>query len=64
MKLREIAPDERSFVVMLNFIIYYEIDNEEVKTVLRAEEHGGDDEMSWVLLDQAENEAAGSAGSS
>ena len=46
---------------MLNFIIYYEIDNEEVKTGLRAEEHGGDDEKSWVLLDQAENEAAGSS---
>jgi hypothetical protein len=34
----------------VNFVIHYEIDDQDVKTVLRAEEYGGNDEMSWVLL--------------
>jgi hypothetical protein len=34
-----------------NFIVYYDIDEEEVKTVLRASEHGGDEEGAWVLLE-------------
>ena len=40
--------------VKVNFIIYYEIDDQEIKTVLRAEEYGGDDYMSWVLLAAAD----------
>lgn len=43
----------------VNFIIYYEIDQEEIKTVLRMEEYGGDADSSWVLL-----QAASDAGSS
>ena len=38
----------------VNFIIYYEIDDEEVKTVLRAAEHGGDEDGAWVLLEPVE----------
>ena len=34
-----------------NFIVYYEIDDEEVKTVLRAVDHGGDEDGAWVLLE-------------
>ena len=31
--------------------MYYEIDDEEVKTVLRTAEHGGDEDGAWVLLE-------------
>ena len=37
-----------------NFNIFYEIDGEEVGSVLRADEYGGDDDFSWVLLEPAE----------
>ena len=37
-----------------NFIVYYEMDDEEVKTVLRAAEHGGDEEGAWVLIEPVE----------
>ena len=42
-----------------NFIVYYEIDDEEVKTVLRAAEHGGDEDSAWVLLEAVEQAVAG-----
>ena len=48
-----------------NFIVYYEIDDEEVKTVLRAVDHGGDEDGAWVLLEAVEAEepaAAAAAG--
>ena len=32
----------------VNFHIYYEIDEDEVKTVLRADEYDGEGEGSWV----------------
>ena len=35
----------------VNFIIYYEIDDEEVKTVLRTADYGGDEDGAWVLLE-------------
>ena len=35
----------------VNFLIFYDIDDEEVKTVLRAAEHGGDEDGAWVLLE-------------
>ena len=38
----------------VNFINYYEIDDEEVKTVLRAAEHGGEEDGAWVLLEPVE----------
>ena len=38
----------------MNFFIYYEIDDDEVKTVLRATEHDGDEDGAWVLLEPAE----------
>ena len=38
----------------VNFVVYYEIDAEEVNTVLRAAEHGGDEDGSWMLLEQVE----------
>ena len=34
-----------------NFNIYYEIDGEEVGSALRIDEYGGDEDVSWVLLD-------------
>jgi len=37
-----------------NFNIFYEIDGEEVASVLRADEYGGDEDFSWVLLEPAE----------
>ena len=36
-----------------------EIDDEEVKTVLRAAEHGGDEDSAWVLLEAVEQAVAG-----
>ena len=48
----------------INFYVYYEIDENEVRTLLRAEWYNGEDEGSWVLLepdaeplDTAEEEA-------
>ena len=34
-----------------NFNIYYELDGEEVGTALRADEYGGDEDFSWVMLE-------------
>ena len=36
-----------------NFYIHYEVDDEEVATVLRLEEHGGEKEFAWRLLEPA-----------
>ena len=36
-----------------NFNILYEIDGDEVGSVLRADEYGGDEEFSWVMLEPA-----------
>ena len=38
----------------VNFIVFYDIDGEEIKTVLRLSEYGGDDEGSWVMLEPVE----------
>ena len=38
----------------VNFIIHYEIDDEDVKTVLRMDVYDGDDEGTWVLLEPVE----------
>ena len=35
----------------INFYVYYEIDNDDVKTLLLADWYNGDDEGSWVLLE-------------
>ena len=47
----------------VNFLIFYEIDGDTVKTVLRSEDYGGEEDGSWVLLEpegsDAEAEAAG-----
>ena len=40
--------------VKVNFLIFYEIDQQDVKTVLRLAEYGGDEDMSWILLDKAQ----------
>ena len=43
--------------VLQNFYrqtFFYEIDGEEVGSVLRADEYGGDEDFSWVLLEPAE----------
>ena len=37
-----------------NFYIFYEIDAEEVSTMLRAEWYDGDEDGSWVLLESLE----------
>ena len=31
--------------------IYYEIDDDEVCSVLRLDEYGGDEDFSWVMLE-------------
>ena len=36
-----------------NFNIFYEIDGDEVGSVLRADEYGGDEEFSWMMLEPA-----------
>jgi hypothetical protein len=35
----------------VNFFIYYEIDGDEVKTVLRSSDYGGEGDGAWVLLE-------------
>ena len=46
--------------VKVNFFIFYELDQETVKTALRLEDYGGEDEDgSWVML---EENATGSTG--
>ena len=32
--------------------IYYELDQQTVKTVLRLSEYGGEEDMAWHLLDE------------
>jgi hypothetical protein len=63
-RIKERNTDARSYKMVdgkratVNFIIHYEIDDEEAKTVLRADEYGGDEDMSWVLLaEEAEGDA-------
>ena len=36
-----------------NFYVHYEVDDDEVATVLSLEDYGGDDECSWLLLEPA-----------
>jgi len=44
----------------INFFIFYEIDQDTVKTVLRLKDYGGEEESSWVLLESlGEGEVAG-----
>ena len=38
---------------MVNFMVYYEVDDEEVPTALRLDEYGAEDEFGWVLLEAA-----------
>jgi U3 small nucleolar RNA-associated protein 14 len=47
---------------MVNFLIYYEIDEQTVKTALRLDDYGGDEDASWLLLDPDTNGNAGSSG--
>ena len=44
-----------------NFYIGYEVDDDEVATVLRLDEYGGEDEGSWLLLEPAAPAAAAAA---
>jgi len=37
--------------VKVNFIVFYEIDQQSIKTVLRLDEYGGEEDMSWRLLE-------------
>ena len=49
--------DARSFKLIegerikVNFIVYYESDQQTAKTVLRLDEYNGDQDASWVLLE-------------
>ena len=43
--------DERVKVILF---IFYDIDGDEIKTALRLNEYGGDEEGSWVLLEAIE----------
>ena len=56
MRFTEFLPDRFSKTIdsqreKVNFIVYYEIDDEEVKTVLRAAEHGAEEDGAWILLE-------------
>ena len=42
--------------------MYYEIDDEEVGMVLRADEYDGDEDCSWVLLEPTADAPGPSAG--
>ena len=39
---------------VVNFFVHYEIDGDTSRHVLKLEDYGGDDENSWVLLEEAE----------
>ena len=41
----------------INFYVYYDMDETEVKTLLRTEWYNGEEEGSWVLLEPAEQPA-------
>ena len=43
-----------SEMLNVNLFIFYHIDGEEAKTVLRLDDYDGDDEGSWVLLEGVE----------
>ena len=45
----------------VNFIVYYEIDDEEVNTVLRAAEHGAEEDGAWIRLEPQPAAAAAAA---
>ena len=36
--------------MMVNFLIYYELDQDTVKTPLRLADYGGSDEDAWVFI--------------
>ena len=38
--------------VTVNFLIFYELDQQVVKTVLRLAEYGGEEDWAWYLLDE------------
>ena len=38
--------------VKVNFYLFFEVDQQTLKTCLRLEEHGGDNDFAWVLLDE------------
>ena len=40
----------------VNFYVYYEIDDDEVKHVLRNCWYNGEEEGSWVLLEEVDSE--------
>ena len=39
---------------MVNFLIYYELDQDTVKTPLRLADYGGSDEDAWVLIEPSD----------
>jgi hypothetical protein len=43
--------------VKVNFLIYYEIDEQTVKTVLDMNDYNGDEDSSWVLLEEVSSGA-------
>ena len=62
--------DARSFKVIdgervkVNFTIFYDLDQDTVKTALRLEEYDGDEDGSWVMLREmgsASGEGSGEA---
>ena len=39
-----------------NFYVHYQVDDDEVATVLSLDEYDGDDEASWLLLESVATE--------
>ena len=42
--------------VAANFYVHYQVDDDEVATVLSLDEYDGDDEASWLLLESVATE--------
>lgn len=43
----------------VNFVVYYDLDQETAKTVLRLDEYGGEEDGSWVLLEKCATSSGG-----
>ena len=57
--------DARSFKtiegerIKVNFLVFYEIDQQTAKSALRLDEYNGDEDASWVLLEADTGTEAG-----
>ena len=45
-----------------NFYVHYQVDDDEVATVLSLDEYDGDDDASWLLLESVATERVSASG--